>query len=231
MTLPVAILAGGLATRLRPITETMPKALVDVAGRPFVFHQLEWLQKQGIREVVLCVGYRGEQIQQVVGKGRQFGLAVDYSLDGERLLGTGGALRKAMSKLGKAFFVLHGDSYLTCSLNDVERTYFASGQPALMTVFRNEGHWDRSNVLFQGNRILRYDKKNPLPQMQHIDYGLSALSASVLAPWRADDAFDLANALTALSEQGQLAGYEVKDRFYEVGTHEGLRDMREFLSQ
>jgi NDP-sugar pyrophosphorylase family protein len=231
MTLPVAILAGGLATRLRPITDAIPKVLVDVAGRPFVWHQLEWLHKQGIRDVVLCVGYRGEQVEQAVGDGQQFGLVVQYSYDGDKLLGTGGALRKAMGKLGQTAIVLYGDSYLTCSLADIERAYLESGQPALMTVFRNEGHWDRSNVLFQDGRIVRYDKKNPSAEMQHIDYGVNVLSARALVAWKgAEDVFDLAELLSDLSRQGKLAGYEVTERFYEVGTHQGLRDMRRYLS-
>lgn len=231
MTLPVAILAGGLATRLRPITEQIPKALVEVAGQPFVCHQLEWLKKQGIRQVVLCVGYRAKQIEETVGDGRQFGFAINYSYDGDRLLGTGGALRKAIAKLGEAFFVLYGDSYLTCSLAHIEHAYLVSGKPALMTVFRNEGQWDRSNVLFKNGQLIRYDKNNPSPEMQHIDYGLTVLSARAFAERIAtDEAFDLADLLCELSKKGGLAGYEVKERFYEVGTPEGLGDMRKFLS-
>lgn len=229
--LPVAILAGGLATRLRPITESIPKALVDVAGQPFVCHQLQWLRKQGAQKAVLCLGYRAGQIQDLVGDGRRFGLDVEYSLDGERLLGTGGALRKALPKLGESFFVLYGDSYLTCSLADVERAYVASRQPALMTVFSNDGQWDRSNVLFKDRRVVRYDKRNPLPEMRYIDYGLSVLSAGVVNQLELDQPFDLADALTDLSAQGKLAGYEVAERFYEVGTHEGLRDMQAYLSR
>jgi len=231
MTLPVAILAGGLANRLRPATETIPKALLEVAGRPFLFHQLEWLRKEGARSVVLCVAYLGEQIQAVVGEGQQFGLAVEYSYDGDRLLGTGGALQKALGKLGKVFFVMYGDSYLTCSLQDVERAYFVAGQPALMTVFRNDGRWDTSNVLFQEGQILRHDKKSPSPKMQYIDYGLNVMSASVFAAWEQRDAFDLGNVLTALSERSELAGYEVKERFYEIGSHQGLKDAHDFLSR
>jgi NDP-sugar pyrophosphorylase family protein len=203
--------------------------LVEVAGQPFLVHQLRWLREQGAGGVVLCVGYLGEQIQAVVREGREFGLTVDYSYDGDRLLGTGGALRKALSKLGDAFFVLYGDSYLTCTLRDVERAYFAASKPALMTVFRNVGEWDKSNVLFQDGQILRHDKKSPSPKMQHIDYGLNVLSASVFAAWTDGDTFDLSDVLARLSERGELAGYEVKDRFYEIGSHQGLKDTQDFL--
>jgi N-acetyl-alpha-D-muramate 1-phosphate uridylyltransferase len=158
-------------------------------------------------------------------------LAVDYSHDGDRLLGTGGALQNALDRLGKVFFVMYGDSYLTCSLQDVERAYFAAGEPALMTVFRNDGRWDTSNVLFQDGRILRHDKRKPSPQMQHIDYGLNVLSPTVFAAWEQLDAFDLGDLLAGLSERGELAGYEVKERFYEIGSLQGLKDTQEFLSR
>jgi NDP-sugar pyrophosphorylase family protein len=229
MTLPVAILAGGVATRLRPITETIPKSLVEVAGRPFVFHQLEWLRKEGVERVVLCVGHLGEKIHTAVGDGAAFGLAVGYSLDGERLLGTGGALRKAVSKLGKEFFVLYGDSYLRCSLTDVERAFRTAGKPALMTVLKNEGRWDRSNVdLGKGGRV-SYDKHNPAPGMRHIDYGLSVMRADVLARYGENEVFDLADVLAGLSARNELAGFEVTDRFYEIGSPAGLKETEEFL--
>ena len=228
MTTVVAILAGGLATRLRPITETIPKALVEIAGKPFVFHQLAWLQRQGVTKVVLCVGHLGEMICDVVAH-EQFEMTIDYSHDGQTLLGTGGALRKALPKLGETFFVLYGDSYLTCSLHDVGNAYKQSTLPALMTVCKNDGKWDRSNVLYEAGRILRYDKRNPLLTMRHIDYGLNVLSASPLRNWNASDNFDLSDLLTQLSDLGQLAGYEVSERFYEIGSHQGLLETKHFL--
>jgi NDP-sugar pyrophosphorylase family protein len=229
MTLPVAILAGGVAMRLRPITETIPKSLVEVAGRPFVFHQLEWLRKEGAERVVLCIGYLGEKIRAALGDGTALGLAIEYSLDGERLLGTGGALRKAASKLGDQFFVLYGDSYLRCSLAAVERAFRTSGKPALMTVMKNDGRWDRSNVnLGEGGRV-SYDKRNPAPGMRHIDYGLSVIRAEVLARYGEDQVFDLADILADLSARNELAGLEVTDRFYEIGSPAGLKETEEFL--
>ena len=230
MTLPVAILAGGLANRLRPITETIPKALVKVADRPFVFHQLDWLREEGVRRVVLCVGFLGDQIRDAVGDGRQFGLAVDYSFDGDQLLGTGGALKKALPQLGQAFFVLYGDSYLRCSLADVESAFRAAGMPALMTVLRNAGRWDHSNVLFQGDRLVRYDKKDPSPEMQHIDYGLSVVRSSIFEPYDSDERIDLADIFMALSERKELAAFEVRERFYEIGSQAGLKETEEFLA-
>src|SRR6266566_8462192 len=169
---PVAILAGGLATRLRPTTEKIPKALITVAGQPFLAHQLRLLQSAGIRKVVLCVGYRGEMIEQEFGDGHNFGVELSYSFDGPKLLGTGGALKKALPLLGKHFLVLYGDSYLPIDYAAPAQAFIASRKLGLMTVFRNEGRWDTSNVWFQGGAIKSYNKKERRTEVRHIDYGL-----------------------------------------------------------
>lgn len=229
--IPVAILAGGLATRLRPITETIPKSLVAVAGQPFIEHQLEQLQREGIRRVVLCVGYLGEMVREVVGDGSRFGLRVDYSFDGPKLLGTGGALRQALPLLGETFFVLYGDSYLPIPFAPVAETFLASGKQGLMTVYRNEGSFDTSNVVFAGGRIRIYDKKAKLPEMRHIDYGLELLEPAAFAPFAGREAFDLAELLQNLLGRDQLAGHEVTTRFYEIGSHAGLNELDALLAK
>lgn len=229
MTLPVAILAGGAATRLRPITETIPKSLVKVASRPFIERQLEWLRKEGIEQVALCVGYLGARIEEVIGDGRRFDLEVAYSYDGDKLLGTGGALRRALPFLGDAFFVLYGDSYLTCRLASVEAAFLQAGKLAMMTVFANEGRWDTSNVIFREGRIVLHDKKNLSPEMKHVDYGLGVLTAAVLRRYAEGESFDLASVYTELSKRGELAGFEVSERFYEIGSFTGLKETEEFF--
>jgi N-acetyl-alpha-D-muramate 1-phosphate uridylyltransferase len=229
--LPVAILAGGLAKRLRPVTETIPKALVEVAGRPFIEWQLDYLHSQGVRHVVLCLGYLGEQIEEVIGDGQRFGLGVDYSYDGDRLLGTGGALRKALPTLGDTFFVFYGDSYLPIGFVDVEASFRAQGQPALMTVLKNGDRWDRSNVIFSEGRLLEYNKHAPSEDMAYIDYGLGVLSAGVLLDYPEDQPFDLAEVYHRLSLDGRLAGYEVFERFYEIGSFEGLKETEDYLTR
>ena len=226
---PVAILAGGLATRLRPITQTIPKALVEVAGKPFILRQLEYLRGQGLHHVVLCVGYLGEMIQDLVGTGERFGLQVSYSLDGPTLLGTGGALKKALPLLGGHFFVLYGDSYLPVDFSEVQLVYEQSGQQALMTVLENGNRWDKSNVLFKGGRLVDYNKRAPTPDMAYIDYGLGVLATKVFDQYPAEEHFDLADVYQALSRQGHLAGHEVHDRFYEIGSHRGLKEAEEFF--
>jgi NDP-sugar pyrophosphorylase family protein len=227
--LPVAILAGGLATRLRPITEKIPKSLVTVAGRPFLAHQIEMLRAQGLRHLVLCIGHLGEMIQRDFGDGSAYGVKIDYSFDGDKLLGTGGALRKALPFLGTEFFVLYGDSYLPIDFNAVARAYKSSGKPALMTVFANQGKWDTSNVWFEDGQIKVYDKKQRRPEMQHIDYGLSVFDASVFDAVSEEQPTDLATILMKLVARDQLAGYEVKRRFYEIGSPAGLAELDELL--
>lgn len=229
--LPVAILAGGMATRLRPITETIPKSLIEVDGRSFIFHQLEWLHDEGVKSVVLCVGHLGERIVDAVGNGAAFGVSVEYSFDGKKLLGTGGALKKATSKLGDAFFVLYGDSFLCCSFADVQAAFIKAGKPALMTVLKNEGRWDISNVIFRDGKLIRYDKENPDLKMRHIDYGLSVVQSAVFSTYAPAESFDLADVFAKLSRQGQLAGHEVRERFYEIGSHNGLRETEKFLQR
>ena len=227
--LPVAILAGGLATRLRPITKTIPKALVPVAGRPFVLWQLEYLRDQGVSRVVLCTGYRSTQIEQIVGDGSQFGVAVEYSDDGATLLGTGGALGQALPLLGPEFFVLYGDSFLPVSFSTVEQAYYDSDRPGLMTVYRNEGEWDTSNVVFNNGQVLEYNKTKPRHDMAYIDYGLGVLSKNVVEHYCQEKVFDLANVYEALANARQLAGFEVFERFYEIGSPDGLAQTEDFF--
>ena len=229
--LAVAILAGGLATRLRPLTDRVPKSLLEIAGRPFIFHQLDMLRNEGVDRVVLCVGHLGEQIRAVVGDGRSHGIAIDYSFDGDGLLGTGGALRRALPVLGAAFFVLNGDSYLRCPLARIQSAFEASGRPALMTVLRNDNRWERSNVLYQNGEIIEYDKHSPRADMAHVDFGLSVLSSAVFTPYAAAKVIDLADICRDLSRSGLLAAFEVSERFYEIGSLQGIADTEEFLSR
>lgn len=227
--MPVAILAGGLATRLRPITEKIPKALVEIAGEPFLFHQLRLLKKAGLKKVVLCVGYLGEMVREAAGDGSAFGLEVAYSFDGPKLLGTGGALRQALPRLGEAFYILYGDSYLLVDYPDVGKTFLESGKEGLMTVFKNEGQFDTSNVIFSDGTLRLYSKKKRLPEMAHIDYGLGCLHRATLEKYPSDGAFDLAQAYEDLVPSGQLAGYEVFQRFYEIGSPEGMKELDNLL--
>jgi NDP-sugar pyrophosphorylase family protein len=229
--LTVAVLAGGLATRLGQLTEKMPKSLLRVAGRPFIHWQLGLLAQQGVTEAVLCVGHLGEQIRSAVGDGTGFGITVRYSFDGRTLLGTGGALKRALPMLGTAFFVLYGDSYVPCSFAAVQAAYEASDAPALITVFCNQGRWDESNVSFHGGRIVEYHKGAPRHAgMAHVDFGLGIVSAQSLETYPSGAAFDLADLYRELSLRSELAGLEVTDRFYEIGSLQGIEATERYLT-
>lgn len=230
MPLPIAILAGGLATRLRPLTEKIPKALIDVGGEPFIAHQLRLLKSNGLERVVICAGFLGQMIQDVIGDGQKFDLVVDYSFDGEPLLGTGGSVKKALPLLGPAFFVLYGDSYLPCDYDAVQKAFEASGKKALMTVFRNQGAWDTSNVEFREGQIWVYDKEKRTPRMEYIDYGLGVFQDNVFDLVPDGKPYDLAEVYKTLLGRSELAAIEVQKRFYEIGSWQGLEETKQFLS-
>jgi NDP-sugar pyrophosphorylase family protein len=226
--LPIAILAGGLATRLGALTKKIPKSLIPVAGEPFVAHQLRLLQRNGIKQVILCVGHLGEMIEKTVGDGHAFGVNVDYSYDGSELLGTAGAVRRALPKLGERFFVMYGDSYLPCEYAAVEGEFSRSGKLGLMTVFCNDGRWDASNVEFENGQLVAYSKNNRSSRMRFIDYGLGVFCAGAFVKSQAPD---LAEVYAELLKSGDLAAMEVHERFYEIGSPTGLQEMNDFLSQ
>jgi NDP-sugar pyrophosphorylase family protein len=230
LNVPVAILAGGLATRLRPITERIPKVLVPVAGKPFLAHQLAMLRKQGVTRAVLCLGHLGEMVQREFGDGAAHGIELDYSFDGPVLLGTGGALKQALPRLGEKFFVLYGDSYLPIAFRPILEFFNRADKLGLMTVYKNEGRYDTSNVVFIEGEIKVYDKKTQHPEMHYIDYGLSLFRAGAFDDWPADQPFDLAGMMERLVTRRQLAGFEVQERFYEIGSHAGLAELESLLS-
>jgi len=225
--LQIVILAGGLATRMKPLTEKTPKAMLHVNGIPFIAHQLRLLKSQGVRRVVLCIGYLGEQIEAFVKTGSRFGLSVSYSYDGPQLQGTGGALRTALHLLDKEFLLMYGDSYLPCNVRHVGDTFQKSDTGALMIVFRNDNRWEKSNVEFRDGAVVAYAKEHRTDTMRHVDYGLLAFRKETIEslPWY----FDLSAMLRHLIKENRLAGMEIRERFYEIGSHEGLRDLEKYL--
>jgi NDP-sugar pyrophosphorylase family protein len=224
----VLILCGGLATRLQPITKTIPKSLVMVNNKPMLQYQLDMLQKQGIRHVVLCVGYLGEMIKDTFGD--KYGdILLEYSFDGLKQLGTGGAIKKSYSKLSNTFFVLYGDSYLPVEYKPILEYFNTTNKIGLMTLFKNDNLYDTSNVVFKDNQIICYDKKNKTSDMNYIDYGLSIFNISVFNTYPADCSFDLSQVMVNLVNDKQLAGYEVFNRFYEMGSINGLNELELYL--
>lgn len=225
---PVCILAGGLGTRLGEHVRSTPKPLLEVAGEPFLIHQLRLLAEHGVREIVLCVGYRGRQIRAQIGSER-FGIDIRYSFDAvPGLDGTLRAIRGALALLGERFLILYGDTYLRIDYRAVARRWAESGLPAVMTVLRNEGRWDTSNAVYRDGMVVRYDKRSPTPEMRWIDYGLGGLTTRALdrAPAPAGD---LATLYEQLAQTGALLGFEASERFYEIGTPSALAETDAFL--
>lgn len=227
----VAILAGGLATRIRPLTENFPKALIDINGRPFIDYQVRLLKNQGFTDLVMCVGFGARQIEEHLGDGERLGVSVRYSSDGKDLIGTGGALRNALPLLSDPFFVTYGDAYLRADYQAIlsyfyeEKTHIPPPL-GLMAVFENLGQFDKSNVVFDDGRILVYDKVQKLPEMRHIDWGVGVLNHAAFQKAPSELRFDLATLYMTLVSEGLLTGYEVSERFYQIGSFEGIESFR-----
>lgn len=223
---PICLLAGGLGTRLGERVSDTPKPLLEVAGEPFLHHQLRLLAHYGAAEVVLCVGYLGERIEQTIGSER-FGVRIAYSYDGPTPIGTLGAVRKAVPLLGERFLVLYGDTYLRLDYAAAAAEWEASGRLSLMTVLHNNGQWDISNADFDGASVT-YDKRAPTPEMSWIDYGLGGICSDALTMVGLE-VNDLADLYGELSRRGQLFGYAATERFYEIGTPAALAETDSFL--
>jgi len=229
--LQVAILAGGQATRLKPLTDKVPKSLIEIDGKPFLEHQLDLLKKNRVSDIVLCIGYLGEQIQKYVGDGRKFGVNIKYSYEDEQLLGTAGALKKAHRLLEDQFFVMYGDSYLFLDFANVMSYFNRFGKMGLMAVYRNYGRYDRSNVAVEGNLVTQYSKKDMLEGMVYIDYGVSILRKKALELVPQNQVYSLEEFLAQLVNEKELLAYEVNNRFYQIGSPEGLEEFKRYISQ
>jgi NDP-sugar pyrophosphorylase family protein len=224
----VAILAGGLATRLKPLTQEMPKSMVKVLGKSFLEYQLEFLARGGIRDIVLCIGYLGGQIESYFGNGSKFGMNIEYSYE-DKLLGTAGALKKAENLLEEPFFTLYGDSYLFLDFAAAMSYFKSQRKLALMSVYQNYDRYDKSNVVVEGNLVKRYSKKEKTKDMVYIEYGANIFSKKVLEMIPEDELYSLDELFPKLIEEGELLAYEVKDRFYEIGSIYGLKEFEGFV--
>ena len=227
----LVLLAGGKATRLRPVTEAIPKSLLEVAGKPFIDHQLELIKRNNITQVVICVSYLGGQVREFVGDGSRYGLKIDYSFDGDTLLGTGGTIKNALDLLDDKFFVMYGDSYLTADFKIISDYFLKRDKSGLMTVFKNKGKWDKSNIDFRNGKIINYDKSIENKNMEYIDYGLGILTKRAFEDFKNDKVFDLEAVYKNLLRKEELLGYEVSERFYEIGSFRGLEETQAFLEK
>jgi NDP-sugar pyrophosphorylase family protein len=227
--LPLAILAGGFATRLGSLATELPKCLIEINGRPFVDWQLELLIKNGYSDFIFCISYKSEMVQDYLGDGSKRGVRIRYSLDGETQLGTGGAIQKALPILGDNFGVIYGDSYLPTSYHLVEEQFLNSKFQALMTVYENKKQYDASNVEFVNGKLVNYEKGSKNESMQHIDYGITFFNAGAFRGWAGQSTFDLSDVCHFLAKQGQMRGFEVYERFYEIGSIQGIVEFSQYL--
>lgn len=227
--LPLAILAGGFATRLGELTKETPKCLIEINGRPFVDWQLDLLVKNGYSDFIFCVSYKSDIIQSYLGTGSDRGINIEYSLDGDTQLGTGGAIQKAIPMLGDSFGVIYGDSYLPINYFEVEQHFLNSESKALMTVYKNQNHLDGSNVEFYDGQIVDYEKRSQNKDMQYIDYGITLFRSETFQPWADQSSFDLSRVCNQLAKNKQLYGHEVFERFYEIGSIQGIEDFSHYL--
>jgi len=225
------ILAGGLGTRLLPLTETIPKALIPVAGRPFVDYQLDLLTKSKIDDFVFCVGYLGEKIQRHLGDGRAHGCNIRYSFDGPSLLGPAGALKRAEGLLRNQFFVTYGDAYLRAPYGDVMEALRSSGKLAVMSVYRNENRYGKSDIIVEGGAVVRYDKKDRVQGMDWINYGVTALRKEALHLIPKGEFCDEEAFYGSLIKRKELRAFEVRERFYEIGTTESLSEFEAYIER
>lgn len=237
----IVIIAGGMATRLGEITEKIPKSMIEICKKPFIYWQLKILKNNGINDVVLCLGHYADQIMDYIGDGSKFGMNVKYSLDGEKKIGTGGAIKKALHLLEDRFFVMYGDSFLDINYNNIGvfdgiywpmRNYNETGEMknrlGLMTVFKNYDNFDNSNVEYDDYTILKYSKNEKTDRMNYIDYGLGILDKKCFENID-EQSFDLSKIYSSLAEIGQLSGYEVNKRFFEIGSVDGIKDTQEYI--
>jgi NDP-sugar pyrophosphorylase family protein len=227
----VVILAGGLGTRLGQLAQDLPKALMPVLGRPFLAHVIELLARQELRRILLLVGHHADKIEAALGDGARFGVSSSSVNDGPVLLGTGGAVRRALPFLESELLLMYGDTYLDIDYRAVVAAFRAQSEPALMTVFKNAGQFDRSNVVFRQGKLQRYSKRETSPDMDYIDYGLAALRRDVVAQLPEGARHDLADLYSTLVASGRMSGYEVTQRFYEIGTPESLAECEDYLRE
>ena len=227
--LSAVILTGGLATRLYPVTKTIPKALIPINVRPFIDHQLALLKENGVTQVVLCIGNLGNHIVEFVGDGSQWGMEVQYAYDGAVLLGTGGAIKKAAEILPDTFMILYGDSYLDINFEQVVQRFYADNLPVLMTIFHNQNSLDASNILINDGKIAKYNKINHDPAMEYIDYGLIVIRKEVFDPYPSYEPFDLSLVLSQSVDARQVASFEVEQRFYEIGSILGIKETEDYI--
>jgi len=223
------ILAGGLATRLRPLTETIPKSMLLINNKPFLQYQLELLKNNGITDIVLCVGYLHDQIEDYFKDGKIIGVNIKYSVERNDLLGTAGALKNAEDLLQDKFFLTYGDSCVFLDFREIWSHFNSYSELALLVVYKNYNKYDKSNVCLKGNKVSKYDKKAMDNNMVYIDYGVSLLRKNILRFIPDGTVYSLEDVFKEIIEQNSMLAFEAKERFYEIGSFKGLEEFTNFI--
>lgn len=224
----IVILAGGLGTRLLPLTRNIPKAMVAIDKKPFLEYQIELLKKNNIKDIVICAGYLNNKIRAYFSNGSKWGVSIRYSIERDKLLGTAGALKKAQKLLDDDFMVMYGDSYLPIDFIKVAKAYHNSQKPVLMTVYRNKNTFDKSNVTVEGSLVARYDKHSGI-KMEYIDYGLSILNKKIISELPSNTRISLESIFISLVTSGRIAAYRAAKPFYEIGSPSGIERFRKYV--
>ncbi len=225
----VVILAGGLATRLRSITNKISKSIIRINEKPFLEYQIELLKKNNLTDILLCIGHLGSQIKDYFGNGKNWGVRLSYSEEKENLLGTGGALKKAENLLEDEFFVMYGDSYLILDYQDIADYFHNFDKQGLMVVYKNYNQFDKSNLIVENGLVKLYDKEGVNSKIVYIDEGISILKKEILSDFPPHIPFALDRIFQRLISKKELLAFETKQRFYEIGSPQGLSDFKKLI--
>ncbi len=227
-------MAGGLGTRLGELTRDTPKVMLPFNDKPFLYYIISLLEKQGIKNIVLCIGYLGEQVKNFFGDGKKLGVNIKYSVESRQLLGTGGALKQARHLLNEYFLVLNGDTYLPVDYPEVEKEYLRLGQKAMMVVYNNEANTGVKNNVALGSdqMVVSYDKKGTSPDLKYAEAGAVILRKETLGFIPEGEKISFEDGIyQRLIAQGKMAAYITRQRFYDIGTPEQRQVFAELVKK
>ena len=220
------ILSGGKGTRVKKYTKKIPKCLIEINGKPFLYHQLEYLKKNNIKNVIVSVNYLGGKISSYLKKNIDF-INTKIVNDGKRPLGTGGAIIKSLRFLKKNFYIIYGDSYLNFNLKKLAK----KKNLATMAIFRNNNKYDKSNIELKKLGKIFYHKNNENKKLKYIDYGVSYVNKRIFKEIKKNIKFNLPDFFDEISKRNMLSGYKVIKRFYEIGSYNGIKDLKNYLKK
>jgi NDP-sugar pyrophosphorylase family protein len=231
MSMQAVILAGGLGTRLGGLTAGLPKPMVDVAGKLFLEYELALLRRYGISDIVLCIGHKADVIEGYFGDGSRFDMSIRYSIEGDELMGTAGAVKQAEHLIQDDFLLTYADTYLQMDYHAAYETFASSGRLGMMVVLPNDNGVETSNIIVEGDRVAVYDKFSLRPEMHHINFGVSYLRKAALNLVPAGQKYTQEDWYQDLIKDNNLGAFETHQRYYEIGSPDGLQEFRSLISR